>query len=208
MHDGLTVHQVNFYMYNKCWANFTNKKLQAEPRKPTALLWRLVVLDICYYSYTSSYLKLLYLCTYAIHDEFVRYNLKVLHHQCVGDCRLITIQHTYWSDTVTIYLHNKYYMSNIDIFVNFNWVDTQWQWYSTVHIYTQTIHRTTQLIWEECGPCPVLASYTLAFALQVGKKHGQTSIRVAEECQLARWKQNIEKRTYIKIRIHKHNKNM
>jgi len=29
---------------------------------------------------------------------------------------------------------------------------------STVHIYTQTVHRTTQLIWEECGPCPVFAS--------------------------------------------------
>ena len=23
---------------------------------------------------------------------------------------------------------------------------------STAHIYTQTLHRTTQLIWEECGP--------------------------------------------------------
>ena len=43
---------------------------------------------------------------------------------------------------------------------------------STVHIYTQTVHRTAQLInWEECGPCPVFASYTLAFALQVRKKH-------------------------------------
>jgi len=31
-----------------------------------------------------------------------------------------------------------------DEFVNYNWVDTQWQQYSTVHIYTQTIHRTTQ----------------------------------------------------------------
>ena len=50
---------------------------------------------------------------------------------------------------------------------------------STVHIYTQTIHRTTQLIWEECGPCPVLASYTLAFALQLRKKHEKTSVRVA-----------------------------
>jgi len=37
---------------------------------------------------------------------------------------------------------------------------------STVHIYTQTIHRTTQFTnLEECGPCPVFASYTLAFAL-------------------------------------------
>jgi len=57
---------------------------------------------------------------------------------------------------------------------------------STVHIYTQTIHRTTQLIWEEGGPCPVFVSYTLAFALQLKKKHGKTSVRVAEECQLVR----------------------
>jgi outer membrane receptor for ferric coprogen and ferric-rhodotorulic acid len=56
---------------------------------------------------------------------------------------------------------------------------------STVHIYTQTIHTTTQLIWEECRLCPVFASYTLAFALQRRKKHGKTSARVAEERQLA-----------------------
>ena len=52
---------------------------------------------------------------------------------------------------------------------------------STVHIYTLTIHRTTQLIWEECGPCPVFASYTLEFALQLRKKHRKTSVMVAEE---------------------------
>jgi hypothetical protein len=60
---------------------------------------------------------------------------------------------------------------------------------STVHIYTQTIHRTTQIIyktqittnWEECGPCPVFASFALAFALQLRKKHGKTSVRVTEE---------------------------
>jgi len=39
----------------------------------------------------------------------------------------------------------------------------------TVHIYTQTVHRTTQLIWEECGPRLIFASYTLAFALQLRK---------------------------------------
>ena len=58
---------------------------------------------------------------------------------------------------------------------------------STVHIYTQTIHRTTQNKqyierhngMGECGPCPVLASYTLAFALQLRKKHGKTSVRAA-----------------------------
>jgi hypothetical protein len=52
--------------------------------------------------------------------------------------------------------------------------------------------RTTQLIWEECWPCPVFASYTLAFALLLSKEHGKTSVRVAEECQLVRWKKNIQ----------------
>jgi len=41
---------------------------------------------------------------------------------------------------------------------------------STVHIYIQTVHRKTQLIWEECGPCPVFAGFTLAFTLQLRKK--------------------------------------
>jgi hypothetical protein len=51
---------------------------------------------------------------------------------------------------------------------------------SAVHIYTQTIHRTTQSTQtmhrttqftnkEECGPCLVFARYTLAFALQLRK---------------------------------------
>jgi len=38
---------------------------------------------------------------------------------------------------------------------------------------------------EECGPCPIFAGFTLAFALQLRKKHGKASVRVAEECQLA-----------------------
>jgi len=57
---------------------------------------------------------------------------------------------------------------------------------SAVHIYTKTIHRTQnkQYIEQhnnlgECGPCPILASYTLAFALQLRKKHGKSSVRVA-----------------------------
>jgi uncharacterized integral membrane protein len=53
---------------------------------------------------------------------------------------------------------------------------------STVHIYTQTIHRTRQITTnlEERGPCNVFASYTLAFALQLKKKHGKTSVRVGK----------------------------
>jgi len=49
---------------------------------------------------------------------------------------------------------------------------------STIHIYIQTIHRTTQNKQyieqhnnlREWWPCPVLASYILAFALQLRKK--------------------------------------
>ena len=49
-----------------------------------------------------------------------------------------------------------------------------------VHVYTQTIHRTTQITTnvEECGPCPVFASFKLAFALQLRKKGGKTSVRL------------------------------
>jgi hypothetical protein len=32
---------------------------------------------------------------------------------------------------------------------------------------------------EKCRPCPVFASYTLTFALQLREKHGKTSARVA-----------------------------
>ena len=64
---------------------------------------------------------------------------------------------------------------------------------SKVHIYTKIIHRTTQLTTlvgrlsvfrtksgqtnlEECGPCPVFASFTLALLLQLWKRHGKTSV--------------------------------
>jgi hypothetical protein len=36
---------------------------------------------------------------------------------------------------------------------------------------------------EECWPCLLFAGFTLAFALQLRKKYGKTSIRVAEEIQ-------------------------
>ena len=63
---------------------------------------------------------------------------------------------------------------------------------STVHIYARTTQLTTlverfsgirtqsgQTNWADCGLCSVFASYTLAFALQLRKKHGETSVRVA-----------------------------
>jgi len=33
---------------------------------------------------------------------------------------------------------------------------------------------------EECEPCHVFAGFTLTFDLQLRKKHGKTSVRVAE----------------------------
>jgi hypothetical protein len=66
---------------------------------------------------------------------------------------------------------------------------------STSHIYTQTVHIIQQYITHlhtnsthntekgkigKCGPCPVFVNYTLAFALQLRKKHGKTSVRAAQ----------------------------
>jgi hypothetical protein len=50
------------------------------------------------------------------------------------------------------------------------------------HCFPPPLDVPTQLILEECGQCLVFASFTVAFALQLMKKHGKTSVRVAEEC--------------------------
>jgi hypothetical protein len=34
---------------------------------------------------------------------------------------------------------------------------------------------------KECRPCPVFASFTLAFALQLRKKHGKTSFSKSKD---------------------------
>jgi len=57
-----------------------------------------------------------------------------------------------------------------------------------VVLYTLTHKQYTEhtINLEECGPCPVFSSYTLAFALKLRKKRGKILVRVAGECQLAR----------------------
>jgi len=50
---------------------------------------------------------------------------------------------------------------------------------------------------EKCRPCPVFASFTLAFALQLRKKQGKTSVRVAEEENANLWRIQIRKRGKI-----------
>jgi hypothetical protein len=39
---------------------------------------------------------------------------------------------------------------------------------------------------EKCGPCPVFASFTLTFSLQLRKKHGKTSVRVRKNLSQGR----------------------
>jgi hypothetical protein len=71
-------------------------------------------------------------------------------------------------------------------FINCSWVATRWQQYST-HLHTnstqndtkQTIHRKTQTFRKSADRAPSLC-ITLAFALQLRKKHGKISVRVAE----------------------------
>jgi len=62
--------------------------------------------------------------------------------------------------------------------------------YTFTHKQYTERHRTNNTqnntnILEDCRPCPVFAGFTLAFALQLRKKHEKTSVRVAEKCQLA-----------------------
>ena len=66
--------------------------------------------------------------------------------------------------------------------------NTHLQTNNTQNDTKQTIRRSTQQL-QECGPCPVLASYTLAFALQPRKKHGKTSVRVAVSMLLPKYRQ-------------------
>ena len=91
--------------------------------------------------------------------------------------------------------------NGIDIFVNCNWVNTRWQCYSTHNQYIEqhNNNRTTQktaqhnnnrktiaqhndnYFWR-VRTVPRLVSLTLAFAWQLRKKHGKTSVRVVKEC--------------------------
>jgi hypothetical protein len=43
----------------------------------------------------------------------------------------------------------------------------------------RNIHNNKKI--GKCGPCLVFASYTLAFALQLRKKHGKPSVRIVEK---------------------------
>jgi hypothetical protein len=95
------------------------------------------------------------------------------------ECRLIS----FGSEKVPDYYYYYYYY-----YYNCYWVDTQWQQYS-INLHTSNTQITEKGTYKtimrksigKCGPCPVFASYTLAFSLQLGKKHGKPSVKVAEK---------------------------
>jgi hypothetical protein len=58
---------------------------------------------------------------------------------------------------------------------------------------------------EKCVACPVFASYTLAFALQLRKRHGKSAVRVVEKCSGSSQKVEICYKVFVAIIISKRN---
>ena len=73
---------------------------------------------------------------------------------------------------------------HIDIFVTCNWFDTRWQQYST-HLHTDNTQNDT-IYLGRVRTVPRLGELYPGICLTTEEKHGKTSVRVAEECQLAR----------------------
>jgi len=96
------------------------------------------------------------------------------------------------------------------IFISCNCVVTRWQYTFTHKQYTEQHKITTNL--EECKPCPVFASFTLPFALQLRKNHGKTSVRVRKTSVTVQYTyyqnthtlQNPHKHTHYKPPPHTH----
>jgi hypothetical protein len=109
---------------------------------------------------------------------------------------------------------------------NCSWVDTRSQQHST-QLHTNSTQNTQNGTYitikrrkkfGKCGPCPVFASYALAFTSQLRKKHGKPSVRLVEKCPdipvaVVQYtfthikyveqhnESNTQNRTYITIRI-------
>jgi hypothetical protein len=81
--------------------------------------------------------------------------------------------------------------------LNCSWVATRWQQYST-RLHTNNTQdetketilvRTTQEFWKfSADRVPSLRVIPCDLTYNWGKNTEKTSVRVAEECQLARWK--------------------
>ena len=80
---------------------------------------------------------------------------------------------------------------------------------STVHMYTDNTKNDTKKKYieqhknqEECGPCPAFAGFTLAFALQLRKKHGKTLVRVTIHKYTIRIQEYDKRKSHINSKLH------
>ena len=77
--------------------------------------------------------------------------------------------------------------------------------YSTVHIYTQKLHRTAELNLEEYGPyaifCELYPGIFLTTEEEAWNNHSQGTFRVL----LGTMKTEIQNIIFIIIKMHKHN---
>jgi len=67
--------------------------------------------------------------------------------------------------------------------INFGWL-VVWvlspDWLSRKCDFVRRLGEAAAPGGGECGPCPDFVSYTLAFAVQLRRSHGKTSVRVTE----------------------------
>jgi hypothetical protein len=96
-------------------------------------------------------------------------------------------------------------MIRYDIFITSNWVVTRWHYTFTHKQFKNNTNntRTTQIQInvEEYGPCPIFASFTLSFALQLRKKHGKASVR-ARKTSVRLRKTSVRVQYIIKTTTH------
>ena len=86
--------------------------------------------------------------------------------------------------------------------VQYTFTHTHTHTHNTPNDTKQTIYRTTKKFWKSAGRVPSLRVLPWHYALQLRKKHRKTSVRVAEEFQLTRWRY-----INIQLRIYRDNKN-
>ena len=103
---------------------------------------------------------------------------------CVGTFVNCSWVDTLGSNTVHIYTQSVFWC--IDTFVNCSWVDTLQHCHST-HLHTMCTYNNKIKFWR-VRAVPLLCELYNGIALRTEENHGKTSLSVAEECKLARWK--------------------
>jgi len=79
----------------------------------------------------------------------------------------------------------------------------------TAHIFSQHMHRTAQLILEEYGPCTIFCELYPGICVTTEEKSWKNLSQGSQRVPVDTIKTEIQNRTFVTIRKHKHNnKNM